>query len=111
MGFKAIVVGGGLSGLGLAHCLTKAGIDFVVLERAEDLTPSGGASMAMWPHNVRVLDQLGLLEGAKEIDCNIKYKVNVRKDGSVLQKNNMMEAVGTALVFFFFFFLLTSKDI
>ncbi|ROV99115.1 hypothetical protein VMCG_06620 [Cytospora schulzeri] len=97
MGFKAIIVGGGLSGLGIAHCFDKAGIDFVVLERSDLLVPKGGASMALWPNNVRILDQLGLLEGAEALDCVIKYKHNVRKDGSVLQKNNMMERVGVAL--------------
>lgn len=96
MGFKVIIVGGGLSGLGLAHCLTKAGIDFIVLERSDLLVPKGGASMALWPNNVRLLDQLGLLKGAEKIDCGIKYKQNVRKDGSVLQKSNMMERVGVA---------------
>lgn len=96
MGFKVIIVGGGLSGLGIAHCLDRAGIDFVVLERSDLLVPKGGASMALWPNNVRILDQLGLLEGAQALDCQIKYKQNVRKDGSVLQKNNMMERVGVA---------------
>lgn len=94
MGFKVIIVGGGLAGLGLAHCLTKAGIDFLVLERGDDLTPPGGASLAMWPHNVRVLDQLGLLKGMEEIDCNIKYKCNVKRDGKVMQKSNMLEHAG-----------------
>lgn len=94
MGFKVIIVGGGLAGLGLAHCLTQAGIDYVVLERNEDVCVNGGASMALWPHNARILDQLGLLEGAQQLDLNIKYKHNVRSDGSVLQKNNMMESIG-----------------
>lgn len=96
MGFKVIIAGGGLSGLGLAHCFDKAGIDFVVLERSDLLVPKGGASLALWPNNVRILDQLGLLEEAEKIDVNIKFKHNVRKDGSVLQKNNMMERVGVA---------------
>lgn len=94
MAFKVIIVGGGLAGLGLAHCFTKAGIDYVVLERNEEIAVPEGASMAMWPHNVRILDQLGLLEGAQELDCHIKYKHNLRSDGSVLQKNNMMESIG-----------------
>lgn len=100
MGFKVIVVGGGLAGLGLAHCLTKAGIDYVVLERNDEVCIKDGASMAMWPHNARILDQLGLLEGALQIDCKIKYKHNLRSDGSVLQKNNMMESVGIRWVDF-----------
>lgn len=96
MGFKVIVVGGGLSGLGLAHSLTKAGIDFVVLERGDDLTPTVGASLAMWPHNVRVLDQLGLLKPTQEIDCRIKNKCNVKMDGTLMQRNNMFGHAGEA---------------
>ncbi|PSS00890.1 hypothetical protein BD289DRAFT_283263 [Coniella lustricola] len=97
MGFKVIVIGGGLSGLGLAHCFSKAGIDYVVLERNDDVCIADGASMAMWPHNARILDQLGLLKGAEALDYNIKMKINVRKDGSVIGRSNMMEAIGQRL--------------
>lgn len=98
MGFKVIVIGGGLAGLGLAHCFSKAGIDYVVLERSDDVCITHGASMAMWPHNARILDQLGLLKGAEALDFNIKMKINVRKDGSVIGSSNMMEAIGQRLV-------------
>lgn len=101
MGFKVIIVGGGPAGLGLAHCLNKAGIDYVVLERNEHICNTDGASLALWPHNGRIMDQLGLLEGAQKIDCNIKYKENLRHDGSILQKNNMMEAIGQRCVKWF----------
>lgn len=94
MGFKVIIIGGGLSGLGLAHCLDRAGIDFLVLERNQEICIADGASLALWPHNVRILDQLGLLEDAEKLDCRILYKQNVRSDGSVLAKNNMMESAG-----------------
>ncbi|KAF3769690.1 FAD/NAD(P)-binding domain-containing protein [Cryphonectria parasitica EP155] len=97
MGFKVIVIGGGLAGLGIAHCFAKAGIDYVVLERNEEICIPDGASMAMWPHNARILDQLGLLEGAQALDCHIKLKTNVRKDGSVIGKSNMMETIGKRL--------------
>lgn len=98
MGFKVIIIGGGPGGLGLAHCLSKAKIDYVVLERSEEICNSDGASLAMWPHNGRIMDQLGLLESAQKIDCNIKYKINLRQDGSTLQQNNMMEAIGQRCV-------------
>lgn len=94
MGFKVVIIGGGLAGLGLAHCFSKAGIDYLILERNEEICIPDGASMALWPHNARILDQLGLLEGAQELDCRIKLKHNVRRDGSVIAKNNMMESIG-----------------
>lgn len=98
MAFKVIIVGGGPAGLGLAHCLHKAGIDYILLERSEEICNNDGASLALWPHNGRIMDQLGLLEGAQKIDCHIKYKHNLRQDGSILQKNNMMEAIGQRCV-------------
>lgn len=94
-GFKVIIVGGGLAGLGLAHCLSKAGIDYVVLERSDGVVPKGGASMCLWPNNVRVMDQLGLLKEVEGIDGHIEYKINVRRDGSVIAENNMFERIRT----------------
>lgn len=98
MAFKVIVVGGGPAGLGLAHCFSKAGIDYVVLERSDDICNTDGATLALWPHNGRILDQLGLLERAQKIDCKVKNKINLKADGTVLQRNNMMEAIGQRYV-------------
>ncbi|CAN8096674.1 unnamed protein product [Discula destructiva] len=97
MVFKVIIVGGGPTGLGLAHCLSKAGIDYTILERSEEMCSSDGASLALWPHNGRILDQLGLLERAQKLVSRIKNKVNLRLDGSVLSRHNMMEAIGDRL--------------
>ncbi len=58
---RVIVVGGGPAGLTAAHMLTKAGVDFVVLEKGSTVHPDLGASIAVWPYNFRILDQLGLL--------------------------------------------------
>ncbi|KAH8666507.1 hypothetical protein BX600DRAFT_461912 [Xylariales sp. PMI_506] len=69
--FKAIIVGGGPVGLVAAHTLAAAGLDFVLLERRITLTPPfAGVGLGIFPHSLRVLDQLGLLpqlEKAKSI--------------------------------------------
>lgn len=62
MGFRIIVAGGGLVGLTTAHILSKAGIDFVVLEQHDNVTPYLGSLLSIMPSTLRVLDQLDLLE-------------------------------------------------
>lgn len=65
--FKVIVVGGGPVGLTAAHILSRAGIEYVVLERRSSIHIDVGASLALWPQSLRVLSQLGLLERLQEL--------------------------------------------
>ncbi|KAF4211009.1 hypothetical protein CNMCM8980_002925 [Aspergillus fumigatiaffinis] len=58
--FKVIIVGGSIAGLTLAHCLSKAGIDYIVLEKRKQIAPQEGASIGIFPHGGRILEQLGL---------------------------------------------------
>lgn len=58
--FRVIVAGGGLVGLMAAHILSKAGIDFVVLEKHNTVVPTVGSVMTIWPQTFRILEQLGL---------------------------------------------------
>ncbi|PKX91336.1 FAD-dependent oxidoreductase [Aspergillus novofumigatus IBT 16806] len=57
-----IVVGGSIAGLTLAHCLDRAGIDHIVLEKAKDIAPQLGTSIGISPNGARILDQLGVYE-------------------------------------------------
>jgi 2-polyprenyl-6-methoxyphenol hydroxylase-like FAD-dependent oxidoreductase len=92
--FRVIIVGGGPVALTAAHALDQAGIDYVLLERRPALDTESGASVAVWPHNVRLLDQLGLLEEAENTYMPVNYKRNLRRDGSELSRSNMFEAIG-----------------
>ncbi|KAF5016435.1 hypothetical protein F66182_11886, partial [Fusarium sp. NRRL 66182] len=60
--FKVVIVGGSIAGLTLAHCLSKLGIDYVVLEKRREVAPQEGASVGIMPNGGRVLDQLGLFD-------------------------------------------------
>lgn len=91
--FRVILVGGGPVALTAAHALSKAGIDYVILERQDQLDLDSGASVAVWPHNVRLLDQLGMLEEANRTFMPVLYKRNIRRDGSQISKSNMFEAM------------------
>ncbi|KAJ5853965.1 hypothetical protein N7534_006508 [Penicillium rubens] len=64
--FQVIIVGGSIGGLTLAHCLQRAGIDHIVLEKASNPAPQIGASVGIAPNGARVLDQLQLYDLVEE---------------------------------------------
>ncbi|KAK8012296.1 FAD/NAD(P)-binding domain-containing protein [Apiospora marii] len=63
--FKVIIVGGGVAGLSLAHCLEKANIDYTILDKGV-IAPEWGTSISIHPNGCRILDQLGVLEEAEK---------------------------------------------
>lgn len=86
--FKVIIVGGSIAGLTLAHCLDANGIDYVVLERRDDIAPQVGASVSLMPNGSRILDQLGLFD---EISENIEPCIFMQTwtgDGKLLSETN-----------------------
>lgn len=91
--FRAIIVGGGPVGLCLAHAFTLAGIDYVLLERRESPVEQSGFGLALWPHGVRILDQLGLLEEGREMSLTMKDKYNLWADGSEIGHSNLYEKI------------------
>ncbi|KAK6215287.1 hypothetical protein QIS74_08306 [Colletotrichum tabaci] len=64
--FKVIIVGAGVTGLTLAHCLDKAGVDFVLLDKGI-VAPSFGTTITLQPHGCRILHQLGCLDAVLAI--------------------------------------------
>jgi 2-polyprenyl-6-methoxyphenol hydroxylase-like FAD-dependent oxidoreductase len=62
----AIVVGGGIGGLGAAIGLERTGWQVTVLERAEEFRPIG-AGLTLAPNAVRALDWLGLGEQVRAL--------------------------------------------
>ncbi|KAF1808473.1 FAD/NAD(P)-binding domain-containing protein [Eremomyces bilateralis CBS 781.70] len=80
--FRAIIVGGGIAGLFMAHALEAAGIDYVLLERALEPVEERGAGFGLWPQNFRVVDQLGMLEDIEKLGSEFKWTYNFNPDGS-----------------------------
>jgi 2-polyprenyl-6-methoxyphenol hydroxylase-like FAD-dependent oxidoreductase len=60
--FRIIIGGGGISGLTLASSLEKAGIDYVLLEARDTVSPQVGASIGIFPNGGRIIDQLGCFD-------------------------------------------------
>lgn len=63
--FKVVIIGGSIAGLTLAHCLSKLGIDYVVLEKRREVAPQEGASVGIMPNGGRILEQLGLFDNVE----------------------------------------------
>ncbi|KAI1774429.1 FAD/NAD(P)-binding domain-containing protein [Hypoxylon cercidicola] len=85
--FRAVIVGGGLVGLTAAHIFFKANIDFVILERHDDLLPDIGSLLNIWPPTFRILDQLGLLDAMEPVLNTVKLGVSMSaEDGSVFSQ-------------------------
>ncbi|RYP37975.1 hypothetical protein DL767_002703 [Monosporascus sp. MG133] len=78
--FKAIIVGAGVGGLTLAHCLHRAGIDYVVLDK-HPVAPAWGASISIFPQGARILHQLGLLEAVHRQSADMYDFYNRGPDG------------------------------
>lgn len=81
--FPVIIVGGSVAGLTLAHCLAKADIDHIVLEKRAKISPQEGGFIGIWPNGGRILDQLGLYDELESATAPI-HKMTVRfPDGFV----------------------------
>lgn len=81
--FKVIIIGSSIVGLTLAHCLDHAGIDYVVLEKNQDVHPQLGAFIGIMPNGARVLEQLGLYDTVKDISESMRVHHSVHPDGFV----------------------------
>ena len=60
-GSRIIIVGGGPVGMTAAHALSRAGIDFVLLESRSEIVMDAGSGLLLSPIGLRALGQLGLL--------------------------------------------------
>lgn len=83
--FKVVIVGAGLSGLLLAHLLTQASIDFVILEAHKNVVHPAGGSFGCWPNAARILDQAGIWE-------------SVEKSGAPMGLNYIRKPNGSAFI-------------
>jgi 2-polyprenyl-6-methoxyphenol hydroxylase-like FAD-dependent oxidoreductase len=102
--FRVVVVGGGVSGLVASHCLHRIGIEHVVLERGSEAAPPEGASIAIYPHGARILDQIGCLEAAKQACTPMSRFINRLPNGAATVDSGFFDYVKEK-----YLFLLSSK--
>ncbi|KAH7551418.1 hypothetical protein BM1_09734 [Bipolaris maydis] len=82
--FKVIIVGGSVAGLTLANLLQNLGIDFIVLEAYNDVAPQLGASIGLYPHGLRILDQIGCYEDISRLASPFSNITARNEDGDTL---------------------------
>lgn len=70
--FKVIIIGASVTGLTLAHCLHRAGIDYVVLEKHVEIHPPVGAAVAIMPNGARIMEQLGIFNRVERKSSSIQ---------------------------------------
>jgi 2-polyprenyl-6-methoxyphenol hydroxylase-like FAD-dependent oxidoreductase len=80
--FHAIIIGGSVSGLTLAHTFVAANISYTLLEARDTISPQVGASIVIMPNGARILDQLGIYDKLeKEIMTPMKRTFVRRGEG------------------------------
>ncbi|KAI1398670.1 hypothetical protein F4819DRAFT_489368 [Hypoxylon fuscum] len=90
--FRVIIVGAGPVGLYLAHAMERANIDYVVLEQQPNVLSLSGQLLFTWPHTVRLLDQIGLYQAARNHAIPIHYKKRIYGyDGQVTSTNQFWD--------------------
>ncbi|KAF4990930.1 hypothetical protein FGRMN_8168 [Fusarium graminum] len=90
--FKVVIVGAGVTGLTLAHCLAKADIDYVLLDKGV-VAPSFGTTITLQPHGCRILHQLGCLD-AILAKCDVMGGANCRDpSGKAFASNDFFGVV------------------
>lgn len=91
--FRVIIIGGGPVGLTAAHVFNKVGIDFKVLERRDSLDVDSGASVVLGPQNLRIMDQLGLLERLLEIGAELQVSKGLLRNGYCFKSVRDLELI------------------
>jgi 2-polyprenyl-6-methoxyphenol hydroxylase-like FAD-dependent oxidoreductase len=71
--FRVIIAGGGVSGLALANCLELAGIEYVLLEARNTLTPFVGAGLCCNSGSSLVFEQLGIRQQVFDRIASLRY--------------------------------------
>lgn len=68
---KVIIVGGGPVGLTAAHALSRAGIDFDLLESRHSPVIDAGSNLVLAARGTRALSQLGLLDSLRQVSSTL----------------------------------------
>ena len=82
---RVIIVGSGISGLIMGHCLHRAGIDdFVILEGRPEPVEQTGGGIGFFPQSFRVMDQLGLLDRVQKLSVPLRRWVHMDAQGNAI---------------------------
>ncbi|KAK8016940.1 hypothetical protein PG993_015129 [Apiospora rasikravindrae] len=84
--FRAIIIGGGPVGMYLAHALQETGIDYVLCEKRDAIPPATAFGLFLWPHGLRLLHQVGLIDQTEAISSLLTKITHVGPTGEVVRE-------------------------
>ncbi|KAK8121825.1 hypothetical protein PG984_010495 [Apiospora sp. TS-2023a] len=84
--FKAIIIGGGPVGMYLAHALQETGIDYVLCEKRDAIPPATAFGLFLWPHGLRLLHQVGLIDRTEAISSLLTKITHAGPAGDVVRE-------------------------
>lgn len=91
--FKVIIVGGGPVGLVQAHFLARAGINYTLVEKRDNIAYQTGAGLCTWPPTSRLFDQLGFLEEAESISGPLTRWIDTSPQGKVIREPHILQGL------------------
>ncbi|KAK3363197.1 FAD binding domain protein [Lasiosphaeria hispida] len=94
--FRVLIAGGGVAGLSLANALERGGVDFLLLERRNEIAPQAGASIGMLPNGCRILDQLGLYDELYSQTEPIQWAADRDNTGNLISRPSDFAKLNTA---------------
>lgn len=93
---RVIIVGSGLSGLVMGHCLVQSGIDdFVILERRPEPVERSGSVICFFPQTFRTLDQLGLLDDIQKLSQPLHRWLHLDPQGRTIYDGKFFDLLET----------------
>jgi FAD dependent monooxygenase len=86
--YQVAIVGGGPAGLTLALACERFHIKYALFESQATLSPDNGASIGILPNGLRILDQLGVLNGVNGYAAQLSTWRHFDDNGNLLCANN-----------------------
>lgn len=91
--FRAIIVGGSVAGLTLAHAFERIGVEYVLLERRDSIAPNLGAGIMICPNGATILDQLGVYDTMGTILSPIRSQTTTISPGKTTPTTDMLGVI------------------